>query len=158
MPCTRTCHVQLDRQPQVVQRGRPRTHERVQAVEHQLELQPVLPADEADEVVQAELRVALEDGPERRAAGLLDVVEEDDRAVGQRATELLGRVGGSRQQQWEQEEGRPHPPVAAAASGVAPGHVVRSELLLASLDRAASTEPPRERDERERVYSAARSR
>ena len=144
MPCTRTCHVQLDRQPQVVQRGRPRTHERVQAVEHQLELQPVLPADEADEVVQAELRVALEDGPERRAAGLLDVVEEDDRAVGQRATELLGRVGGSLQQQWEQEEGRPHPPVAAAASGGA-WHVVRSELLLASLERAESTEP---RDER----------
>ena len=157
MPCTRTCHVQLDRQPQVVQRGRPRTHERVQAVEHQLELQPVLPADEADEVVQAELRVALEDGPERRAAGLLDVVEEDDRAVGQRATELLGRVGGSLQQQWEQEEGRPHPPVAAAASGGA-WHVVRSDFSWQVWKGLKARNHPRKRDERECVYSAARSR
>ena len=156
MPCTRTCHVQLDRQPQVVQRGRPRTHERVQAVEHQLELQPVLPADEADEVVQAELRVALEDGPERRAAGLRDVGEEDDRAVGQRATELLGRVGGSRQQQWEQEEGRPHPPVAAAASGGAWAR--RSFNFSWQVWKGLKARNHRGKEMRECVYSAARSR
>ena len=62
--------------------------------------------------------------PERRAAGLLDMVEEDDGAVGQRAAEL-GRAG-SRQQQWEQEQGHPHPPGSAVAASADTRHALET--------------------------------
>lgn len=77
--------MQLHRQPQALQRAG--SKQRVQPLEHELELQPILPADKADEVEETKLRVPLEEGTQRRACSLLDVVEEDDRAIRQRRAE-----------------------------------------------------------------------
>ena len=77
--------MQLHRQPQALQRAG--SKQRVQPLEHELELQPILPADKADEVEETKLRVPLEEGTQRRACSLFDVVEEDDRAIRQRRAE-----------------------------------------------------------------------
>ena len=81
--------MQLHRQPQALQRAG--SKQRVQPLEHELELQPILPADKADEVEETKLRVPLEEGTQRRACSLLDVVEEDDRAIRQRRAEHTTR-------------------------------------------------------------------
>ena len=81
--------MQLHRQPQALQRAG--SKQRVQPLEHELELQPILPADKADEVEETKLRVPLEEGTQRRACSLFDVVEEDDRAIRQRRAEHTTR-------------------------------------------------------------------
>ena len=53
----------------------------------------MLPVDEREEVKLAQLGGALEDGAQRRARRLLDVVEEDDRTLWQRRLHELCRVG-----------------------------------------------------------------
>ena len=73
----------LDSEPQIVEASR-RVQEGPQPVQHGLHLHLVESVDEGHEVELRELRVALEDVAERCPARLLQVVEEDHRAVGER--------------------------------------------------------------------------
>ena len=73
----------LDSESQIVEASRC-VQEGPQPVQHGLHLHLVESVDEGHEVELRELRVALEDITERRPARLLQVVEEDHRAVGER--------------------------------------------------------------------------
>ena len=75
--------VDLDGEPQPAQPAR-RAQRLVDSVRHHLELHLVVPVDKRHKVKQAELRVPLQHRAQRGTRRLLEVVEKEHRAVGQR--------------------------------------------------------------------------
>ena len=83
-------HVDLDRKPQVSQPSMG-VYEIIKAVSHCLKLDLVVTVHEGNEIKCSQLRMSLEDCTKRRASGLLQVVEENNRATWQLLHHQFGR-------------------------------------------------------------------
>ena len=92
-------NVDLDSEAKIIQSPR-LLQEAMEPVQHHLQLQLIEAVDERDEVELAELRMPLQHRAQRRATRLLEMMEEDDRALWQQLVDKDGRLRRGSTREW----------------------------------------------------------